>query len=123
MYKGKQEAFDTGKEGRAMSRKQWDPDEVTRILDMERHPVQGVGSINDIELTKKQLKENGPLAAYVVTHLMMNSENETLQFKCATYVLDRLLGRSTDTPLDGVGSIGIEDKLRDLVSGTVTYSD
>lgn len=99
--------------------KQWDPQSVKQAIDMELEF--GTVSVDDStsHITSEGLARNKaraatPVAMDSIIHLATYSENESIRLKAATYIVDRVLGRIGDVPMD-INSIDTDDPLTRLV--------
>jgi hypothetical protein len=98
--------------------KDWDPEAVKQALDMELNPVQGEPAKTPEQVSRSKLTEAVPLAADVLLHIMLYSENEGMRWKSAVEVLNRVLGKATDVPLGAANKDGeLEKFMKKVVSG------
>ena len=70
----------------------WDPKAALKSLAADAHLELGEGG-DERTLSERLLKENAPQAALAVVHLAQNAQNDTVRFKAASYILDRVMGR------------------------------
>lgn len=85
---------------------EWDPVRVKQAIDLELNfgsmdPSDTDSSPNTTPetLAKDHARRSLPVAMDSIIHLATYSENEGLRLKAATYLVDRVLGRITDTPI------------------------
>ncbi|MCA1806523.1 MAG: hypothetical protein LC687_01470 [Actinobacteria bacterium] len=114
-----------------MTEHKWDPIATKRAIDMELefgspsfYRTEGADAEADTStpisrLTSEALARNkaraaAPVAMDAIIHLATYSENEQLRFKAASYLVDRVLGRITDVPMDG-SALDESDPLTKLV--------
>ena len=97
----------------------WDPDAIKQALDMDLHmDTDENGNSPSLEsMTKDKLRHNAPLAVSVLSHIMLYSDNEPLRARVAQYMIDRVIGKITDTPLVTTGD---DDVLKQLVESVVS---
>jgi len=93
----------------------WDPVRVKQAIDMELNFNTDSGSDAPTHetLAKSKARNALPVAMDSIIHLAVYSDNETMRFKAATYLVDRVLGRVTDVPM--YNEIDDDDPLTKLV--------
>jgi hypothetical protein len=94
----------------------WDPQAVKDALDLEMHPIQDEPSKSYTDVAESMLEENLPAAVQSLVWMSLWSENESYRYKASVYIIDRVLGRTTDKPLKVEDS---EDVLKKLLAGVV----
>lgn len=94
--------------------REWDPEAVKQAIDMDLHL--GDGASTSEQLAIKRIRDNAAFAADSIVYLAMHSENESIRFKAAQYILDRVMGRVTDTPI----TESTEDAYSRLMEGVVS---
>lgn len=95
--------------------REWDPDAVKQAIDME---LQFGDSSTSESLALSTLRKNAAFAADSIAYLATHSENESIRLKASQYILDRVMGRITDTPITS----GSEDVYTKLVEGVVNVN-
>jgi hypothetical protein len=99
----------------------WDPIRVKNAIDMELNFGSLTEGESESELTnstpeaiaKDHARRSLPVAMDSIIYLATYSENETLRLKASTYLVDRVLGRITDTPIENI--VDDTDPLTQLV--------
>jgi len=82
--------------------KEWNPDSIRAALDLELHPVEGEKTLSPEKLAEKKFNDAAPLAADALIHLALYSDNEQMRYRAATYINDRVLGKSTTESANAV---------------------
>jgi hypothetical protein len=95
----------------------WNPEETLKALELQRD-VESEGDVLDdyITLAKKNLRSAVLGAVDSIRWLSMYSENESVRLRASQYLVDQVIGKSSDAPLSGVAG---SDSLGDLVRGVV----
>lgn len=91
----------------------WDPEAVKLAIDMELEFSEGQSSAE--KLAMRKIRDSSAFAADAIVYLASHSENESIRFKAAQYILDRVMGRITDTPI----TESTEDAYTRLMDGVV----
>jgi len=92
----------------------YDPDALD-ALSMEKQLTEAT----DAELTETIFKQNAARAALKIADIAMNGSSDSLQFRAATYICDRVLGPAKASGLKGGEA---KDALEDFVRGIVSHS-
>jgi len=95
---------------------EWNPESVRQAIDLEMHGEAGKKAPTYETLAEEIIIESLPMAAHVMRHLAEFSQNENMQYKAASYILDQGLGRSTD---EGKGKKDALTSLEKLVNTAV----
>lgn len=95
----------------------WDAAAMLEAIDMERRGVLTDGG--DIlqrsheEIAREKFTNSVALAVGRIVHIACYSENESRALSAATYIVDRVFGKTTDIPL---GSGADEDSLEKMLT-------
>lgn len=73
----------------------WDPDNIIDSLADEKQILE----LSDVEAAEKILKENVGRAAHAIVHIAVRSPDPKLRFDAAKYVVERVMGRTTESGL------------------------
>lgn len=109
----------------------WDPIRVKNTIDMELNfgSPSLTGGDSEAELTnttpeaiaKDHARRSLPVAMDSIIYLATYSENESLRLKASTYLVDRVLGRLGDTPIENV--VDDTDPLTQLVKKAMSVAN
>jgi len=91
----------------------WDPDNIIDSLADEKRVLE----LSDVDAAEKILKENVGRAAHAIVHIAVRSPDPKLRFDAAKYVVERVLGRTTES-----GLIKQDDMYADLFSDIMVDS-
>ena len=105
----------------------WDPAAVRQAIDLEldyntpEHfagappgTAEAIKRVGAEALARNKAREAVPVAMDAIIYLATYGDNETLRLKAATYIVDRVLGKITDVPMDA-NAIDDDDPLTKLV--------
>lgn len=76
----------------------WVPDEALASLTMESHLHPEESST---ERANRLIVENVDVAAAAVIHIARNDPNPRLRLDAGKYIMERVLGKAGDTPVEG----------------------
>jgi hypothetical protein len=93
----------------------WDP---ARALVELKAQQDVVGDTNELILTSQRLLRGAPIAADVLVHLSQYGSTERIRLDAAKYLLDRVLGKSTD----GLAPEGVRDPFQLLMEQCIVDS-
>ena len=74
----------------------WNPDAVKQAIDLEMIGEEGQPPPTYEGVTEEKLKAAAPYAAEALVRTVLYSENESMRFKAATYLLDKVLGKAPE---------------------------
>ena len=102
----------------------WDPLGTKQAVDLELNfdasGEEGPTAATAEALARKKARGAVPVAMDSIIYLATYSENESLRFKAAQYLVDRVLGRISDTPM--FNTIDEDDPLTQLVKAATGTS-
>lgn len=106
----------------------WDPQAVKHAIDLQldydapesqsAEAAEALRRMGSEALARNKAREAAPVAMDAIIHLATYAENESLRFKAASYIVDRVLGRITDVPMDA-SAINEDDPLTKLVKSSL----
>ena len=99
--------------------KDWNPSEIQEALDLELHPVEGEKPKSPEDVARKQMIESVPMAMQSIMHVAFYGESEANRLKASQYLVDKVLGRTTDMP---IGHADKKQALDRFLEGVVTHS-
>lgn len=85
--------------------------DILKNLALERE----VHDFTHEDQARKIFRENVSHAAYAICEIAMHSENERIRLDASKYVVERVLGRTTDQGL----TESIEDQVQKFLTGVV----
>lgn len=79
----------------------WVPEQAVKNISFERemHPDESYSG-----LARRLLEENLPAAVMSIIHLAMNSPEEAIRLRAASYMTDQMLGSAKSSPGETTGS-------------------
>ena len=76
--------------------KDWNPDDIKQAIDLELIGEEGKPPPTVEGVAEQKLVDAAPFAAEALVRLVMYSENEGTRFKAATYIIDKVFGKTGD---------------------------
>ena len=78
-----------------MSYEEWDPDSIIDSLAEEKR----VFDMSDTQIAERVLRENVAKCAHAIVHIALRSPDPKLRYDASKYVVERVLGRTTESGL------------------------